>query len=301
MNLNEYFLFETGFATDLGCRREINEDDLLSRPDFGLWVVADGMGGHAAGDFASHTIVTELQSVGVSASPEDLEARFGERLIRANDKILEHAASLGRGTIGATMVALLVHGDEYSCIWSGDSRIYLLRGGRITQCTRDHTELRAMLDAGSITEEEARTWPRRNVITRAIGVSAKPACDKVTGRLQPDDCFVLCSDGLTEHLEDDEIADFAGRLPPKDACRAMIEETLRRGARDNVTVITVRTVPAPPPEDEEEIAASAPLAVNGAHAVPEAAALAEAEASFFDGDVAEDDDKTIPNGEFDRA
>ena len=248
---NDCFTFDTGQATDVGCRREINEDSLLSRPDFGLWVVADGMGGHAAGDFASQTIVAELQSVGVAGSPEDLEARFAERLGRANDAILSHAATLGRGTIGATLVALLVHGDEYACLWSGDSRVYLLRDGQLHQVTRDHTELRAMLDAGTITAEEARNWPRRNVITRAIGVTARPDCDRVAGRLALDDCFVLCSDGLTEHLEDHEIAEYVSRMSPREACRAMVEETLRRGARDNVTVIAVRTLPPPPPEDDD--------------------------------------------------
>ncbi|MBS0123545.1 PP2C family protein-serine/threonine phosphatase [Thetidibacter halocola] len=251
MQLNDCFTFETGQATDVGCRREINEDSFLSRPDWGLWAVADGMGGHAAGDFASQTIVEELHSIGMSGSPDDQLARFHHRLARANQLILDHAATLGRGTIGATLVALLIHGDEYACLWSGDSRIYLLRDGRLRQVTRDHTELRALLDAGTITEQEARNWPRRNVITRAIGVSPHPHCDTVTGTLELDDRFVLCSDGLTEHLEDHEIAEFVGSLAPRAACHAMIDETLRRGARDNVTVVVVRMTPPPPPEDED--------------------------------------------------
>lgn len=251
MQFDECFSFASGQATDVGCRREINEDSYLSRPDCGLWVVADGMGGHAAGDFASQSIVRELNSVGMAGSAEDLEARFHARLLRANSQILEHADSLGRGTIGATLVALLVHGDRYTCIWSGDSRIYLLREGHFIRCTRDHTELQALLDAGTITPEEARDWPRRNVITRAIGVSPVPQTERVEGKLLLNDRFVLCSDGLTEHMDDPEIARIVSTRSPDEACQALIQETLLRGARDNVTVLTVAVEPPPPMEDPE--------------------------------------------------
>ena len=115
----------------MGCIREVNEDSFLARPDFGLWVVADGMGGHAAGDYASQTIVKELNSIGVPGSGDDLQSRFMERLVHANDAIFQHAIELDRGTIGATVVALLVHGSDYACIWSGDSRIYRMRHGEL--------------------------------------------------------------------------------------------------------------------------------------------------------------------------
>jgi protein phosphatase len=257
MNCNEFLAFATGQATDVGCNREINEDSFLTRPDYGVWVVADGMGGHAAGDFASQTIVRQLNSVGMPASAEDLRARFMERLARANDAILEHAAELNRGAIGATLVGLLVYGQDYACIWAGDSRIYLLRHGQIVQQTQDHTEVRALLEAGTITAEEAAAWPRKNVITRAIGVTAEPECDIVAGRLQPGDIFVLCSDGLTEHLTDTDIADFTRNLPPQRACDEMIRETLARGAKDNVTVIVMQCHPLPThmndSEDTDEI------------------------------------------------
>lgn len=251
MHSNEYFTFETGQATDVGCHRQVNEDNFLSRPDYGLWVVADGMGGHAAGDFASLTIVQELNSIGVPASADDLRARFMERLTRANETIMTHAAKIDRGTVGATVVSLLVHGEDYACIWSGDSRAYLLRGGHLVQQSRDHTEVRALLDAGTITEDEAAHWPRKNVITRAIGVTPQPQCDMVVGRLELGDVFVLCSDGLTEHLTDADIAGFVAAFPPQEACEAMIRETLLRGARDNVTVISMRCLAPPPPEEED--------------------------------------------------
>jgi protein phosphatase len=252
MHSNEFFTFETGQATDVGCHRQVNEDSFLSRPDYGLWVVADGMGGHAAGDFASLTIVQELNSVGVPASADDLRARFMERLTRANDTILARAAQIGGGKVGATVVSLLVHGEDYACIWSGDSRAYLLRAGHLVQQSRDHTEVRALLDAGTITAEEAARWPRKNVITRAIGVTPQVECDLVTGRLELGDVFILCSDGLTEHLDDNDIARHAAAQSAQEACDAMVRETLARGARDNVTVISIRCLLPPPAPDVDE-------------------------------------------------
>ena len=251
MNHNDHFTFETGQATDVGCRREINEDFYLSRPDYGLWVVSDGMGGHAAGDFASQTIVHELNSIGMATSPEDLHARFNERLTRANETILDEASVRGGKTIGATVAALLVHENQFACIWSGDSRVYLLRNGQLSQQSRDHTEVQALLDAGSITPEEAANWPRKNVITHAIGVSEVPNCDIVAGELELGDVFLLCSDGLTEHIHDEEIAAALASHPPQEACNELIRETLARGARDNVTVIAMRCSDPPPPSEED--------------------------------------------------
>lgn len=252
MHSTDFFAFRTGQATDVGRVRTVNEDSFLSRPEAGLWVVADGMGGHAAGDFASQTIVRELFSMGVPGSAEDMQARFMERLGRANELILDHAAELNQGTIGATVVALLVDGQDYACIWSGDSRIYRLRDGYLEQQTRDHTEVQALLDAGSITPDEAAVWPRKNVITRAIGVADVPECDVMGDRLRVGDKFVLCSDGLTEHLTNDDIAAIVGAHDPQNACDRMIELTLERGAKDNVTVIVMQCLPPVVETDETE-------------------------------------------------
>ncbi len=114
-----------------------------------------------------------------------------------------------------------------------------MRYNRIEQITRDHTEAQELLDRGTITPEEARTWPRKNVITRAIGVFEEPELEMVQGRVEHGDVFVICSDGLTEHVEDDEIERFALRRPIGHAVDSMISTTLERGARDNVTVIQI--------------------------------------------------------------
>ena len=241
----DHFVIETGAATDTGRVRDHNEDSYLTKPDFGVWVVADGMGGHDAGDFASQTIVAELASVGYSISTEDLQARFMERLGRAHTRIMEHAAALGGSTVGATLVALLVHDDEYLCIWSGDSRIYRMRDGVLTQQTKDHTEVRELFEAGLISADEAEHWPRKNVITRAIGVSDAPHCDTMGGELLAGDMFLLCSDGLTEHNSDDDIAQaMRSGLSPQAICDGLIGQTLDRGAKDNVTAIVMRCMAA---------------------------------------------------------
>jgi serine/threonine protein phosphatase PrpC len=251
MHSSEFFTFLTGQATDVGMVRTVNEDAFLSRPEAGLWVVADGMGGHAAGDFASDCIVRELYSVGMPGSGTDFQARFMERLGRANDTILEHARTLGQGTVGATVVALLIDGPDYACIWAGDSRIYLLRDDVLTQQTRDHTEVQALIDAGNVSREEAENWARKNVITRAIGVTRTPDCDVVGGRLRVGDRFVLCSDGLTGHVSDAEIAAIVTALGPQEACDRLVALTLERGAKDNVTVIVLHCLPPPPSAEDD--------------------------------------------------
>ncbi|MFQ6549942.1 PP2C family protein-serine/threonine phosphatase [Aestuariibius sp. 2305UL40-4] len=238
---NGFFTFQTGEATHRGCVRDHNEDALLSLPGSGVWAVADGMGGHQAGDYASQTIVEDLRSVGMPGSAHDLQARFMERLDRAHHRIVEHAMRIGGGTVGATLVALLIFEDAYACVWAGDSRLYLLRGGKLTRVSQDHTEVQELLNSGAITPEEAIHWPRRNVITRAIGVTDPAACDVVSGTLQEGDRFLLCSDGVTEHNRDHDLAAMLsnGFGDPQAVSDAIIQRTLAEGARDNTTAIVV--------------------------------------------------------------
>lgn len=246
MSETDLFHFDSGYRTDTGCVREHNEDSCLARPELGLWVVADGMGGHTAGDFAAQTITAELGEIGVPGALEDLQARVIERLGRATAAIRARSQALGGATIGATLVALLLHDDEFACLWAGDSRVYLLRAGRLFRLTEDHTEVQALLNAGAITEQEARHWPRRNVITRAIGVTDRPECERNTGRIEAGDLFILCSDGLTGHVEDPEVERLAGEACSAQAlCDSLVALTLERGAHDNVTAVAVRCNPAP--------------------------------------------------------
>jgi protein phosphatase len=240
------FKFETGFATHPGNVRARNEDGYLVRPESGVWAVADGMGGHEEGRLASETIVRALASIGNPASAPDLLARFEDRVRIANARLKEVGHTRGGSIIGATVAALLAHDRYYAVIWSGDSRIYLVRDGQIMQVSRDHTEAQELVDQGVLTRDEARRWPGRNVITRAIGAHDEVELEFEHGVLEPGDRFVICSDGLTDHVEDGEIRDRIMRLAPQNAVDNLIALTLARGATDNVTVIVVGCSPNEP-------------------------------------------------------
>ncbi|MFV0410671.1 MAG: PP2C family protein-serine/threonine phosphatase [Paracoccus sp. (in: a-proteobacteria)] len=237
---NPRLIFRTAALSHAGCVRSHNEDSFASLPECGLWLVADGMGGHAAGDVASALIVDEIASVGIPVTAADQRARFLERLGRAHQRIRNHAAENRLETVGATVAALMIFGSELSCAWAGDSRVYLLREGRLTALTQDHSEVAALLAEGVITEEEARISPRRNVITRAIGIGVEAQPEIVTGVARPGDRFLICSDGLTEHLGDDDLTRILRNPADVDqTAQTLIALTLERGARDNVTAIVI--------------------------------------------------------------
>ncbi len=232
--------FETGSGTHTGRVRQVNEDSYLARPDIGLWAVADGVGGYVAGQLASQAVVADLDTLGPAVSHVDQVARFEERIHRANDRIGIMMAERGGAPMGSTVASVLIFNLEYTCAWSGDSRIYLVRDGEIRQVTKDHSEVQELVDQGALTPEQARTWPRRNVITHAVGIFDDPGLDIVRGKIKPGDTFVVCSDGLTGHLNDLEICSVVDANRPQRACDLLIEETLERGATDNVSVIVVR-------------------------------------------------------------
>ena len=236
------FRFEVAADTNVGLKRKINEDSILGDDIEPVWLVADGMGGHAAGDFASQTIVAAMQTLGVAASWEDLNHRFVHRLRHANTRIYHHAEEQGNGAIGSTIAALLAHEGRFVCCWSGDSRVYRLRGRHLRQITKDHTELQALLDAGHISLEDAENYPRKNVITQAIGVAEDADFDAVEGRLTDGDVFLICSDGLTEYFGDPEIEAIlnAHGRDLETACETLIFQAVERGGKDNVSVIVIR-------------------------------------------------------------
>jgi protein phosphatase len=237
-------MFDTGAATHVGRVRKRNEDSFLARPDTGLWAVADGMGGHDAGDLASQTVIQALQTIERPRSAADFLALCEQRVADANSRLRAISRERGGNIIGATLAALLTYDGFFACVWSGDSRIYVARAGAIIQLSRDHTEVQDLVSEGVITPDEAKTWPGRNVITRAIGVSDQPELEMRSGPLAPGDSFVICSDGLTNHVADPEIMEYVNSYGPQQACDALIALTLERGAADNVTVVIVRYQPA---------------------------------------------------------
>lgn len=231
--------FECFGVSHTGCVREINEDRFLLEPESGLWLVADGMGGHEAGDAAAGSIVTHLATLGIASSAPDLRARFEDRLARAHMDIRKLSEERGGATIGSTVAALLAYDGQYACLWSGDSRVYLLRNGELTQLSRDHTEVQELLDGGMISPEEAENWPRRNVITHAVGVREDFTIDVTQGEARIGDVFVLATDGLSAHVDETEIRDGVSGRTPQEACNHMLDLVLSRGASDNVTVVVV--------------------------------------------------------------
>lgn len=254
--------FESGLATDVGRVRRTNEDAGLLNPQAGLWAVCDGMGGHSAGQMASARVVGGLKRIGRHHTAFGLMTACLEAINEANEDLARSGRQKG-AVIGTTVTVLMVHAEHFACFWAGDSRIYRMRDGLLARLTRDHSEIEELIAHGILSPEEARTWPRRNVITRAIGVDTTVEVDRVEGTLQPGDLFLLCSDGLTNHLEDDEIAAFlaAPHARAQALCDALVACTLERGAKDNVTVVAVRVhareptvldleFPAPPPRDD---------------------------------------------------
>jgi protein phosphatase len=231
---------ETGAATHVGKVRQQNEDSYLVLPSSGVWAVADGMGGHSAGDLASSTLVGELKRIPPPSSAPDLLADCEARIVDANSWLRKVSEERPDYVIGTTVAVLLVYEEFFACVWAGDSRIYRIRQSGIEQISVDHTEVQELLNDGKLTAEEARSWPRRNVITRAIGTSDDLELEMTNGTLEDGDIFVICSDGLTTHLEDREILALAKNYPAQRACDFLVKMTLDRGGTDNVTVIVVR-------------------------------------------------------------
>lgn len=232
--------FEIGSVTDKGRVREENEDALLVAPQVGIYVVADGMGGHEAGRLASTMIVEELAAVAPAASAAQLLTQCEKKIAEANRRIRTASEQRGGAVIGSTIASLLIYHRFFACVWSGDSRIYLIRNGAITQLTRDHTEVEDLIEQGVLTRDEALRWPRRNVITRAIGVCDEPELELVDGALTLDDTFLLCSDGLTTYFADEEILRGVEGVAAQAACDELLRQTLQRGGADNITIVVIR-------------------------------------------------------------
>ena len=223
-----------GSRTDVGCVREQNEDSLIVRPP--LFVVADGMGGHAAGEVASEIAVSTIGEL----APEHADAEaLGRAVEEANRDIINAAiAGKGREGMGTTVTAAILERNHLVIAQVGDSRAYLLHNGELTQLTRDHSLMANMIEAGQITPEEARFHPNRSVITRALGNDPDTVPDLYEINVEDGDRLLLCSDGLYSMLEDDEIAAVMRRVSDPQRCASMlVNGAIAAGGHDNVTVI----------------------------------------------------------------
>ena len=226
--------------------RSLNEDAFLDRGEIGLWVVADGMGGHESGDYASRLIVETLATTRAPESASALLHDIKHRLDQVHIALQAEAATRGEGAvIASTVVALLAHGAHFACVWAGDSRIYRCRGRDLKQVTSDHSYVQTLVDQGLLAPEKVSSHPYANVVTRAVGTDQTLELEIVTGELAPDDRFLLCSDGLNRQVTDEEIAAALADTACDRAADILIEMALQTGARDNVTAVVIDVEPAP--------------------------------------------------------
>lgn len=244
-------LLEVAAITHPGKARPHNEDCIAADARAGLAVLADGMGGHNAGEIASRMAV-ELVTARVAEHltreiPRDAahaEALIAANVAIANSRLLEAAAMRTeyRG-MGTTLVVAIWHGHGMTCAHVGDSRMYRLRNGVLHRLTRDHSIVQAQVDSGAITPEQARFAPNRNVLTRAVGIDPHVDAEVHTTAFQHGDLYLLCSDGLTDMLADDDIRHILAAAPDVNvAAERLVERANEHGGLDNISVIVVRVV-----------------------------------------------------------
>jgi protein phosphatase len=232
-------MIEFGHLTHVGLRRELNEDTYYGDSELGLWLVADGMGGHEYGEVASalarETIVREIRD----GTPLATAIRVAdEEIIRISRR--RHDAL----PMGTTVVAARINGNRFEVAWVGDSRVYLWRDNQLVQLSQDHSYVQELIANGAITHEQARSHPHRNVVTQALGVTdpRNLNVETMTGELRPGMQLLLCSDGLTEEVEDRNIAKVLSHndCSAQECVDELVAAALDGGGSDNVTVVLVR-------------------------------------------------------------
>ncbi len=246
---NELKLAVYGIS-DVGLNRDHNEDCISWDIDLGLIMLADGMGGHNAGEVASDMAVTAIRDALLDVlTPEMVESNVikcedavREAVIYANEEIHEQAhANIEYAGMGTTVALALFHDESITYAHVGDSRIYRLRGGELQQITQDHSLVQEMVDNGYLSEEEAMISSSRNLITRALGIAPEVEVDVTSESLEEDDVYVLCSDGLSDMVPDEAIRDIILEHRPnlEKASDALVEQANNNGGTDNISVILV--------------------------------------------------------------
>jgi len=224
-------------ASSVGHVRKINEDAYLDACECGLWVVADGMGGHSRGDRASQEIITQLQDFKPSDNTQNDIEDIVDRLGVANNFCRQQ---IDGQVMGSTVALLFAHEHKAHVIWAGDSRVYRYRSGELTQVTDDHSLVGELHRLGELSEDEAENHPSANVITRAVGVNDHLDLQVQQIDLQPGDRFLLCSDGLFKDVQRAEVKANLSIPSMEKALEKMMRLALRRGGTDNVTAIVVQ-------------------------------------------------------------
>ena len=229
--------------TQRGKARPRNEDAFLDCPQRGCWAVADGMGGHRAGDVASQCVVSSLASLsGRGSLDQRVEAvrRCLQSLNRQLGLGLIRPAGELDGTMGSTVVTLLLEGGRAACVWAGDSRCYLWRGQSLYQLSRDHSLLRQLMDEQQLSLEQARAHPDARALTRAIGAREPLNLEVLELSTRPGDVFLLCSDGLYQSLSHGELGHALSMGTPQQMVDRLFAAVMRGAARDDLTAVVVK-------------------------------------------------------------
>lgn len=232
--------FITASRTHVGLVRQINEDRVLVQPQIGLWAIADGMGGHSLGDRAAAAVVSALSAIGPRRPSEEM---VHEAVQSANIAIYECAQSAGV-VGGSTVAGLVISGEATFVFWVGDSRVYRLRNEQLTQLTTDHSIVQELRDAGVLPEHQIRTDPRRNIITRAVGIQMDARLDVAPIDVLQDDLFLICSDGLTDLVDDANLAGLLNRELIERSAEDLVRMALAQGGTDNISIIVIASAPA---------------------------------------------------------
>jgi serine/threonine protein phosphatase Stp1 len=229
--------------TDTGKVRARNEDAFLALPQHGLWVVADGMGGHRNGALASRMIVEQLAEL-PGGSDLNLRVRQLRRSLHDLNRRLTREVTLVCGesdtVMGSTVVALLVDGDRAACVWAGDSRCYLWRSGNLYQISRDHSLYQQLIVEKQMSPEQAAAHPGAHALTRAVGASENLVLDVVDFTVYPGDTLLLCSDGLYQNLSGPSLGAALNLPSPQLALERLFELALEGAARDNISAVVIR-------------------------------------------------------------
>jgi serine/threonine protein phosphatase PrpC len=221
--------------------RKLNEDAYAERSDIGVWAVADGMGGHAAGEVASKAVMDAIMGLGHANNFDEMHAAVKRSLKGANRHLLEQADNYDDERVpGATVVVLIIDGNQGAVVWCGDSRIYRCSDQQLVQLTRDHSHVQELVDQGLIKAEDAESHSMANVITRAIGIVEPVEIESRLMEIEPDDKYLLCSDGLSRMVSDKEIEAIMTNKNSEEIVQSLLHTALVRDATDNVTIICVQ-------------------------------------------------------------
>ncbi|HYD96170.1 MAG TPA: protein phosphatase 2C domain-containing protein [Noviherbaspirillum sp.] len=234
------FSWTSSSISHVGLVRRINEDSCLDRPERGIWAVADGMGGHTLGDVASGAVVDALDRL---APPDNLDSFIADAracLQAVNHRLREEAIKRSAQIIGSTAVVLLACGRRCAYLWAGDSRIYLCRNGHLMQLSRDHSQVEELLAFGGLSAEAAIHHPARNLITRAVGAADALDVDSEAIEVADGDVFLLCSDGISNEVSEQEIRGALVTGDCRQAASELVDIALARGGRDNISAVVAR-------------------------------------------------------------